>query len=204
MLLLHQKQQQDSMKRRAFVVGNGRSRLNANLEELKQKGRIYGCNALYRDFEPHVLIAVDPKMIIEICARQWQKTHEVWTNQNSKYRDITDLNYFNPTRGWSSGPTALLKACTDGYNEIFILGFDYQGIDHKVNNVYSNTDNYKKSDDPATYFGNWKKQTETVFNEFPQVNFFHVKGENTLTIHEWSRINNYKGISYEQLDVLIQ
>lgn len=203
MLLHHPKQQQGNMKTTAFVLGNGRSRLVADLQKLKQKGKIYGCNALYREFEPDVLIAVDPKMIIEICGVEWQKTHEVWTNPNSKFQNLTHLNYFNPTRGWASGPTALLKACEDRHQEIFILGFDYQGIGNYVNNIYAGTQNYKKSDDLATYFGNWKKQSETVFNEFPNVKFFHVKGENTLEIHEWTRLNNFTSISYQQLEALI-
>ena len=51
---------------RSFVLGNGKSRLNFDFNHLKRFGKIYGCNALYREFEPDYLIAVDPKMIFEI------------------------------------------------------------------------------------------------------------------------------------------
>ena len=31
-----------------------------------------------------------------------------------------------------------------------------------VNNLYAGTHNYKKVGDPATYFGNWERQTVNV------------------------------------------
>ena len=51
---------------KVFLIGNGESRKDFNLDLLKPHGKIYGCNALYREFEPDYLIAVDPKMIVEI------------------------------------------------------------------------------------------------------------------------------------------
>jgi hypothetical protein len=51
---------------RSFVLGNGNSRLNIHPSQLQPFGKIYGCNALYREFEPDYLVAVDPKMIVEI------------------------------------------------------------------------------------------------------------------------------------------
>ena len=34
---------------RVFILGNGQSRLGVNLEKLKEYGKVYGCNAIYRD-----------------------------------------------------------------------------------------------------------------------------------------------------------
>lgn len=185
---------------RAFVLGNGRSRLIANLKKLKSKGTIYGCNAIYREFEPNYLIAVDPKMIIEICTSGYQKTHEVWTNPNARYTKYEGLRYFKNPKGWSSGPTALYKSCVDKHREIYILGFDYYGIDnHYFNNVYANTPNYKKSTESATYYGNWMRQTETVIKEFRDVYFFRVVGPETSEITEWNQLNNLKQISYDEM-----
>ena len=36
--------------KRVFCLGNGESRKDVNLSALKAHGKIYGCNALYRDF----------------------------------------------------------------------------------------------------------------------------------------------------------
>lgn len=52
--------------RRVFLIGNGESRRDYNLQNLRQHGTIYGCNALYRDFTPDVLTAVDHGIMHEI------------------------------------------------------------------------------------------------------------------------------------------
>ena len=44
---------------KAFVCGNGVSRKDIDLSKLKSHGSIYGCNAMYREFEPDCLIATD-------------------------------------------------------------------------------------------------------------------------------------------------
>ena len=152
----------------AFVVGNGTSRRPIDLHPLKKIGPIYGCNALYREFEPDHLVAVDAKMIMEIAKSGWQKQHKVYTNHNKTFRDIENLKILNPSKGWSSGPTALWLASTHGHDTIYILGFDFHGKPDtngqrtKVNNLYAGTHNYKKKGEPATYFGNWERQTAST------------------------------------------
>ncbi len=158
----------------AFVVGNGRSRLGINVENLLKQGIVYGCNAQYREYEPHYIVAVDVKMVNEIIASGYHKTHQVWTNPNKGITTKHNINFFSPHKGWSSGPTALWFAASQGHKEIFILGFDYQGLDGKFNNVYADTFNYKKSTDSATYFGNWLSQTEKVIKEFKAIKFYRV------------------------------
>lgn len=159
---------------RRFVLGNGRSRLKIDPTLLKKYGQVYGCNALYRECEPDFLIAVDPKMIIEINKTGWQLKNQVWTNPNQKYREFQGFNYFNPSLGWSSGPTALDMASKHGADEIYIFGFDYDGVEGKFNNVYADTENYKKSHDHATYYGNWLRQTETVIKTNKHIKYFRI------------------------------
>ncbi len=52
--------------KRVFCIGNGESRKGFDLETLRQHGTIYGCNAIYRDFMPDVLTAVDHGIMHEI------------------------------------------------------------------------------------------------------------------------------------------
>jgi len=47
---------------RAFCLGNGPSRKSLDLESLKPYGTVIGCNAIYRDFTPDILVAVDSRM----------------------------------------------------------------------------------------------------------------------------------------------
>ena len=55
----------------AFVLGNGTSRQGIALEPLRDYGKIYACNAVFREFDPDYLVAVDAKMIFEICGENY-------------------------------------------------------------------------------------------------------------------------------------
>lgn len=52
----------------AFVIGNGESRTIFPIEELKGKGVVWGCNAIYRDHPelPDHVVAVNPPMYEEL------------------------------------------------------------------------------------------------------------------------------------------
>lgn len=165
---------QKAKKDPAFVLGNGKSRLLVDASSLLSKGTVYGCNAQYREFNPHVLVAVDVKMVNEIINSGYHKNNQVWTNPNKGVKSRDSLNFFTPHKGWSSGPTALWHATSQGHPEVYIFGFDFQGIDGKFNNVYADTFNYKKSTDSATYFGNWLNQTERVIKEFNNTKFYRI------------------------------
>ena len=184
----------------AFVLGNGRSRLSINAKNLLEIGTVYGCNALYREMNPHYLIAVDVKMVNEIVATGYHKTNELWTNPNKGITTKTGINYFQPHRGWSSGPTALWLACNQGHKDIYILGFDYMGLQGRFNNVYADTFNYKKSTDAATFHGNWLTQTEKIIKEFKTVNFYRViESSGFVPDRLGANLNNIQHITYEDL-----
>ena len=157
------------------MLGNGTSRKSINLQHLKKYGFVYGCNALYREFEPDYLVAVDTKMILEINKSRYQHKVPVWTNPNKSFQNISGLNYFSPSKGWSSGPTALWLASQHGFKNIYILGFDFQGIDNeKFNNLYADTMNYKKSTEGPTFYGNWMRQTRSVFKDHTDINYHRI------------------------------
>ena len=52
--------------KRVFVLGNGQSRVGIDLEKLREHGKIYGCNAIYRDFKTDVLVGVDQGVMHEM------------------------------------------------------------------------------------------------------------------------------------------
>jgi len=163
-----------------FVIGNGTSRVGIELKHLKKYGKIYACNAVYRTFHPDYLVAVDAKMVNEIAKNGYHKIGEVWTNYNKQYEKYKGLNYFEPSKGWSSGPTALHLASSHNCKTIYILGFDYKGIgpdNKRVNNVFSGSPNYKRENDNATYFGNWLRQTTQVIQKNPEKRYIRVIGD---------------------------
>ena len=65
------------MVKRVFCIGNGESRKDFDLEKLRPHGKIYGCNALYRDFKPDVLCAVDMGIMHEIYNSGYAQDNKV-------------------------------------------------------------------------------------------------------------------------------
>lgn len=184
----------------AFVLGNGTSRQSIDPNILKQYGKVYGCNAIYREFDPDYLVAVDVKMVNEICKAGYQhKNPNVWTNPNKAFRQYEGLNLFQPSKGWSSGPTALWLSTQHAYQRVFILGFDYKGLDNgkRVNNIYAGTENYKKTTDSATYYGNWLKQTTTTVKTHARIQFYRVIQPDNYVPPELNKFNNLKHIYIE-------
>ena len=164
-------------------------------------GTVYGCNALYREITPHFLIAVDTKMIKEITATGYHLSNSVWTNPNSYTKSIDKLCIFKPSLGWSSGPSALNLATQHGFKTIYILGFDYKGLGTNgeyVNNIYAGTQNYKKIEDRATYYGNWTRQTATIITKNSEVKYVRVIKDNDSFIPDSLRTKpNLKHITVE-------
>jgi len=169
----------------AFVLGNGESRKGIEINDLKEKGTVYACNAVYRTHQPHWLVAVDPKMMNEIAETDYVVNNKVYSNYNAQYAKNTKIldhvTWSRPSLGWSSGPTALKLACDHGFKEIYILGFDYQG--HKeqsrnnvfrLNNMFGDTRNYKKRNEAATFYGNWMNQTKKCLEDYKDVKFHRV------------------------------
>tara|TARA_R110001606_G_scaffold15338_1_gene63257 strand:+ start:474 stop:1058 length:585 start_codon:yes stop_codon:yes gene_type:complete len=184
----------------AFVLGNGTSRKSIDLNQLKENGKVYGCNALFREFAPDFLVAVDTKMILEINKAAYQHSHPVWTNPNRAFNKMNGFNFFQTSKGWSSGPTALWLASTHSTDTIYIIGFDYASIDDKVNNIYADTYNYKKSYEKATYHGNWVRQTMITCQKFNKKRYIRVLGENAYTPKEFLDLTNLSNISIEEFN----
>ena len=109
--------------------------------------------------------------------------------------------------GWSSGPTGLKLACDQGFKEIYILGFDYQGHSEKkdknnrfrFNNVFKDTRNYKKSNDEATFYGNWMNQTKRCFTDYKDVKFHRVIPEGWFQPKDLDWFDNCEHLKTEEL-----
>ena len=90
----------------AFIIGNGESRAIFPIEDLKNKGIIYGCNAIYRD-RPDLcdhIVAVNPPMYEEL--KLWYDK----TNPNLKIygpEDISKWNYVMPNDKEEDCPNGL-------------------------------------------------------------------------------------------------
>ena len=93
--------------KQVFIIGNGESRREIDLAELNQYGKTYGCNALYRDYTPDALIAVDHRMAHQIY----------WTGYS-----IDNVCYF---RDWNRMPADSYQMLLDP-QMITTKGSDYE------------------------------------------------------------------------------
>jgi len=173
----------------AFVLGNGVSRRNISLPLLKTHGQIYGCNALYREFAPDALIATDKPI-----AEQIQKTGYALSNKFYTRKPIAGQGGHPVPQqyyGYSSGPIAAAIACQDGARVIYLLGFDMgPDVDNQFNNIYANTEFYKRAGAPPTFAGNWIKQLAKIVTDYPLNKFYRITGPTTAKISELEVLQN--------------
>jgi hypothetical protein len=83
------------MSSKVFLIGNGESRKGFDLNKLKPYGKVYGCNAIYRDFVPDVLVSVDHGIMHEIYHSGYCYDNETWFRDWTKCPDFMyeDLVY---------------------------------------------------------------------------------------------------------------
>jgi hypothetical protein len=129
----------------AFIVGNGVSRSEIDLNLLVDRGEIFGCNALYRDFDKwDYLIAIDDNMITEVLQKQFDASKTVIIPPVGERFESAE---FNPTfrRRSNAGMNAMLEAIRRDYKLLYCLGFDFI-LDGEiaVDNIYKETENYGK------------------------------------------------------------
>lgn len=174
---------------KAFVLGNGVSRLSVDLNTLKTLGAVYGCNALYREFVPNVLISTDKPISEHIQNSGYAKNNKFYTRRPLPNLGGIDIpqKYF----GFSSGPIAVGLAALDKNPVIYMIGFDMGPVANgKFNNVYADTEFYKKSSAVPTYTGNWVRQLVTVTKDFPKTSFYRIVGDTTADIPELNGVKN--------------
>lgn len=130
-----------------FVLGNGKSRLKYDLQQLKDIANTYGCNAIYRDFSPDYLISMDEYMVKEIISNGGHLRSKFYTQRHNspifnKHKDAVNHTNFVVNDKWNgdSGTGALRIAGSHGYKKIYMLGFDY-GTSY-TDNVYYGTEHY--------------------------------------------------------------
>ena len=182
----------------AFVLGNGVSRLSVDLNQLKQRGRIYGCNALYREFVPDVLISTDKGISQVIQNSGYAQNNVMYTRKPLPGLGARTVpqSYF----GFSSGPIAVGVAALDQHLAVYLIGFDMgPNVNNKFNNVYADTEFYKKSSSLPTFTGNWTRQLVTICRDFPKTSFHRVMGDTTASIPELNNIANLKNMPMSDL-----
>lgn len=190
----------------AIVFGNGPSRKNINWALFKmhrgginasKKLTTYGCNAMYRDCDPHFLVVKHPLVADEIAATNYADSNVVITTVKNtlKHKDKFHIIPFDPNL--CAGATALYLAAFDDHKKVYFMGFD--GYERNINNnVYAGTNGYGTDRTEV----NAQKQIDDVmkvFNTYDTTEFIRVSQYGTELIpEEWKYAQNLRCISYNE------
>jgi hypothetical protein len=155
----------------AYIIGNGPSRKGFDLNQLKDSGQTYGCNALYRDFKPDFLFSVDAKMSREISeSKIWQHGVNCYAPSLEVNRN-EGLNLIPHNPHYTSGNQAIWTATVHGHRNIYLLGFDFREYGKgELNNIYQDTKNYGERHS-NTIFAEWYAQFRKIIKQRPYCRF---------------------------------
>lgn len=191
----------------AAVFGNGLSRANLNFNLFKMhrgglhaamKFATYGCNAMYRDCAPHILVVKHPLIAAEIAKGTYADDNIVITNIKSvlAHEDKFHLIPFDP--GFSAGATALYLAAFDGHKKVYMLGFDGQDTPGVNNNIYAGTNGYPARTAEVDS-ERWIREAMTVFTTYSNTEFIRVSQyENADMPEAWKYAPNVRKLDWRR------
>ena len=169
----------------ALVIGNSVSRKDIDLHQLSNF-EIYGCNGLYRDFEPNHLVATDLAMIEEIISSGYHLQNKVYTlpsvNRKIQNQVITLPNQTEEV--CPSGIRALKLALID-HTDIYMIGMDFTNDNH-----YAGTPTYAKH----WNFDKWIPTIESIIQRNQHCKFSRIGAQKrNITPH-----SNFKELTVQQ------
>lgn len=193
---IHQKLMTDPV----FLIGNGKSREIFDLERLRSKGTIIGCNALFREFNPDILVCIDAKMLKEV------KQAEYGTKPEEHALIITPANRSYPV------PNSL-KWRTDRFNtsgcfamkmidELMKPTKCYMiGMDGFPGNMYDATPNYA-ANTLQNFSGVLSYYMQVLNSKVSQTVFINVNTKDAWPT-EAHETGKYKYITFEEFETTI-
>jgi hypothetical protein len=184
---------------RAVVIGNGISRLGFNLLHLKNKIQTYGCNALYRDFEPDFLVAGSKDIGDEIKKSGYADTHVVYSTTENIIKYPNTFHLIPQTPAWNVGAISAYLACFDGHATVYLLGHDGLDTPGYFNNIYKGTNAYPVDEHKLTDKF-WALSMSHVFKTYNLVDFVLVNetGRGYMPA-EWRGHTNLRRINFREL-----
>jgi hypothetical protein len=186
----------------ACVIGNGTSRLELDLHCINATMTTYGCNALYRDFMPNYLIAMDYPMVKEILNKRIQYQTSFHTQHDNRIDELKEngepINFFwGMSETNDSGNSALRLALQNKHDVVYMIGFDYCTDPSTLSNVYVGTNNYVKNHMwPAASMREeqWGKRLRKILKNHPNQKVVRVNGTKPLDVNS----DNYEEITIQQ------
>jgi len=170
----------------AFIVGNGKSRQTIDLSTLVGKGTIFGCNALYRNFNNFdYLVAIDDRMIQELIEVTTSDSNNmsgevIIPPEDERWESV---EYSPHRRRSNAGMNAMLEAIRRGHNVLYCLGFDFilEG-EKSIENIYRGTKNYEPNTQSNTSDNYFRvRYCDWFVNQHDDVKFVFVVPDDIAT-----------------------
>lgn len=172
-----------------FLIGNGSSRKDFDLNTLVGKGTIIGCNALYRDFVPDILICHDSRMLQEVLKSRYPGL--VLTDKGHGYLPNKVVYRIKDARTSGAYGLRFISEVIQP-SECFVLGLDgYPG------NVYQGTENY--SDPTFKYYHSISEQYTRII-EKSNTKFIQVQDRATWNVES----DNFEIITYGEFNSAVE
>ena len=187
----------------AFILGNGVTRLQVDCEGLLDYGYVYGCNRIYQEFAPTVLVSTDAGMAREIQESGYSSRYTHYTRTNHLIANSGAHIIPKHLHGYSSGPVAIGIAAQTLANYLFLIGFDLKGVNNLINNIYAGTTHYKDKDNEPMYFGNWVEQINTLMQLHTDKRFVHVNPLDNFTDESFRKNPNFSTMSLDEFKRMI-
>jgi len=187
----------------AFILGNGITRLQVDCKSLLDLGIVYGCNRIYQEFAPSVLVSTDKGISEEIQSSGYSSRNIHYTRQQSKLAESGCHIIPNSYHGMSSGPAALGIASETPANYFYLIGMDLKGTNNKINNIYAGTQYYRDKNDDPTFFGNWVDQINSIMQSFKNKRYVHVNPLDNFVPDLWRKNDNYEVMNISDFSQLI-
>lgn len=174
----------------AYIIGNGVSRKDFDLTLLRGSGTIFGCNALYREFFPDYLVAIDPGIIDEITASKFPKERFIVPPKDEQWEPAS----CNPMRPRSNaGMNAMMEAIKRNAKTLVCLGFDFL-LDEPsaTSNIFDGTMNYGVETRASENDNKGRMRfLQWLIDRNPDVDFIFVYDRKNLTIRPLHGNNIY-------------
>jgi hypothetical protein len=191
-----------------IVIGNGESRLEIDLQKIKDTK--VGCNAIYRDITVRHLVCIDKRMVREVIQTGYNIKNKIYTSKrnfithrlDNNIHPVPELPYKGSLRPdlvehWGSGPYAVLVGTQKSKPDdpVKLVGFDFYSKDKLINNVYKDSLNYAKTSDRAVDPRYWIYQIGKIFEYYPDKHFVIYNTKDWVIPHQWK----YSNISVDSI-----
>lgn len=193
----------------AIIVGNGKSRSNYDLKRTKSRDNhsgwrpVFGCNALYRDFYPDFLVAIDSDIILEIEKSDFPKTLCIFPPEEERYepKELYGVSSYKQCPRSNAGMVAMQQAIKQKFKKLICIGFDFLIVDEKqaTDNVFAGTNAYgPETKASLADTRNRMKFLSFLIEKNPNVDFVFVYPANTISY--MPDLKNVDCIDYKVLE----